>query len=190
VCPEDFSDDRLGIILDALSDGQYWTAFEMALNQRILRVYDLNTDCVRLDSTTACSRWTVREGGLFQFGHSKDRRPDQPQLKVMLSALDLLCLPPVTQVVTVEKADDPLYIPVIQQVRQELQKPGLLYVGDCKMMFLETRAYLQAGKDFYLGPFSKVILHNETLEAYLQPVWSSQQELIPVYRMQEDEQSE
>jgi len=183
---EDFADDRLGLILDALSDDQRWAAFETALNQRILRVYDLQAQCVRLDSTTASGHWTVTEEGLFQFGHSKDGRPDLPQVKVMLSALDPLGLPLVTQVVSGEKADDPLYIPAIEQVRQGLQRPGLLYVGDCKLMSLDNRAFLQAGGDYYLGPFSKVSLPDETLATYLQPVWDGQQELTPVFRSQAD----
>ena len=183
---EDFADDRLGLILDALSDDQRWAAFETALNQRILRVYDLQAQCVRLDSTTASGHWTVTEEGLFQFGHSKDGRPDLPQVKVMLSAFDPLGLPLVTQVVSGEKADDPLYIPAIEQVRQGLQRPGLLYVGDCKLMSLDNRAFLQAGGDYYLGPFSKVSLPGQTLATYLQPVWDGQQELTPVFRSQAD----
>jgi len=37
----DFSDDRLGNVLRALSDDARWEAFERALNRRLLRVYDL-----------------------------------------------------------------------------------------------------------------------------------------------------
>lgn len=187
---EDFADDRLALVLDTLSDDRRWAMFETALNQRILRVYDLKAQRVRLDSTTASGHWTVTEDGLFQFGHSKDGCPDQPQVKVMLSALDPLGLPVVTQVVSGEKADDPLYVPAIEQVRQGLQKRGLLYIGDCKLMSLETRAVLQAGEDFYLGPFSKVSLPDETLETYLQPVWAGQQALTPVFRTQSDGRTE
>jgi hypothetical protein len=41
VQPLDGSDDRLAVVLQALSDDQRWNAFEAALNQRLLRVYDL-----------------------------------------------------------------------------------------------------------------------------------------------------
>src|SRR6266571_1213604 len=93
------SDDRLALVLDALSDEQKWQHFETALNRQIIRVYDLQPKRVRVDSTTASGYWTVTEDGLFQLGYSKDHRPDLPQLKVMLSALDPLGLPLVTQVV-------------------------------------------------------------------------------------------
>jgi transposase len=186
----DFSDDRLGGVLDALGDDVNWIAFEAELNQRTLRVYALKAELVRVDSTTASGYVSVTEDGLFQFGHSKDHRPDLPQVKVMQSTLDPFGMPLVTQVVSGEKADDRLYIPAIQQVRQGLKKCGVLYVGDCKLMALDNRAYLQAGGDSYLGPFSKVQVTDETLEAQLQAVWSGQQVLTPVGRLNAEGEEE
>jgi len=178
----DFTDDRLESVLDALSDDVGWAAFETELNQRTLRVYDLKAEVVRVDSSTASGYVSVTEDGLFQFGHSKDHRPDLPQVKVVQSVLDPLGMPVATQVVSGEKADDPLYIPAIRQVRKGLGKRGLLYVGDSKLMSLGNRAYIQAGDDYYLGPFSKVQIPDEDLEGHLRPVWSGEQALTPVYR--------
>lgn len=178
----DFSDDRLGEVLHALSDDPSWQAFEGALNRHLLRVYDLSPQAVRLDSTTALGYGSVTPEGLFQFGHSKDHRPDLPQVKVMLSTLDPLGLPVATQVVSGERADDPLYRPAIQRVRESLGGRGLLYVGDCKMAALETRAFLQAGGDFYLCPLPQTQLSPEELEAYLAPVFAGEQPLTPILR--------
>ena len=180
----DFSDDRLAIGLDLLSDDAHWTAFEAALNQRTLRVYDLAAQCVRLDTTSASGYWEVTADGVFQFGHSKDHRPDLPQVKVMLATLDPLGLPLVTQVVSGEKADDPLYIPAIEQVRTGVGRRGLLYVGDCKLMALATRAHLAAGGDHYLAPLALTHLPQEAVDAYLQPVWAKEQALTAIYRDQ------
>ena len=186
VSGEDFTDDRLAGVLDKLSEDENWSKFEVGLNQRTLRVYNLERKCVRLDSTTANGYWEVTKDGLFQFGHSKDGHPDRPQVKVMLATLDPLGMPVAVQVVSGEKADDPLYIPAIKQVRQGLGQAGLLYVGDCKIMSLETRAYVQAGAEYYLGPFSKVQVPDETLARYLEPVWAKTQSLTPVYRVEEN----
>src|SRR6266545_3856255 len=175
VHPLDLSDDRLAAVLQALSDDERWGNFEGALTRHLLRVYDLQAEGVRLDSTTASGYWTVTEDGLFQFGHSKDHRPDLPQVKVMLAALDPLGLPVATEVVSGQRADDPLYVPAITRVREGLGLRGLLYVGDCKMGALETRAFLQAGGDFYLCPLSELQLPPEVLEGYLVPVWTGQQ---------------
>jgi len=177
-----WSDDRLAGVLTALSDDESWTGFETALNRRSIGVYDLRPACVRVDSTTVSSYGTVTEEGVLQFGHSKDHRPDLPQLKVMQAVLDPLGMPLATQVVSGEKADDPLYGPAMAQVRQSLGQRGLLYVGDSKLLALETRAFIQADDDYYLGPLSKVHLPDEQLVAYRQPVGAKQVDLTPVYR--------
>jgi hypothetical protein len=185
----DFSDDRLASLLDALSEDERWTAFEAALNRHTVRVYDLCAERVRIDTTTASGYWEVSEDGLFQLGHSKNRRPDLPQLKVVLAALDPLGMPLAVQVVAGDRADDPLYIPAIEQVRSGLERRGLLYVGDSKMMSLSTRAWLQAGQDDYLGPLSAIQMPVEALEKTLEKVWSGEQALTTVERQNADGQT-
>jgi transposase len=182
----DFSDDRLSIILRTLSDDEQWAAFEGQLNQKLLRVYALKPKRVRIDTTTCSGYWQVSADGLFQFGYSKDRRPDLPQVKVVLSALDPLGMPVATEPVSGNRADDPLYIPAITRVRDGLEQNGLLYIGDSKMGAIETRAFVQAGRDHYLCPLSKVQLPEEELEGYLEPVWNEEQTLSDIYREQVD----
>jgi transposase len=80
------------------------------------------------------------------------------------------------------KADDPLYIPAIDQVRAGVSCRGLLYIGDCKMMSLETRTHLEAGGDDYLGPFSWTQISQEMLDSYLKSVWDGEQALTTVKR--------
>ena len=178
-----WSDDRLALVLDALAQPEHWQRFETALNQRLIRVYQLQPQRVRLDSTTTSGYWSVSEEGLFQLGYSKDHRPDLPQLKVMLSALDPLGLPLVTQVVAGSAADDPLYLPAIKQVSQSLPGHGVLYVGDCKMAALSTRAYVQAQGDYYLCPLTNTQVPDSELDAYLQPVWNGDRPLLAVHRV-------
>ena len=186
----EWSDDRLGIVLDELADAEKWQAFEGELNRRTLRVYDLSPRRVRVDSTTASGYWTVTEDGLFQHGHSKDHRPDLPQLKVMMSALDPMGMPVATQVVSGKRADDKLYIPAIKQVSASLDEHGLLYVGDCKMAAVDTRAFIQNSQDYYLCPLSDLQLPTETLETYLRPVWNGEQALTSIERVNAEGQLE
>jgi transposase len=182
VCSLDWSDDRLEAVVRALSDDERWEAFEGDLNRHLLRVYDLKPERVRHDGTTASGYWSVTPEGLFQLGHSKAHRPDLPQVKIMLSALDPLGLPAVTLVVSGEQADDPLYVPAIQRVQQSLGRQGLLHVGDCKMAALATRAFVQASEDYYLCPLSEVQLPQAHLTVYLAPVWTGEQTLTPIER--------
>jgi hypothetical protein len=49
----DFSDDRLASILDYLGADTGWGDFETALGRHTIRVYDLSTERVWIDATTA-----------------------------------------------------------------------------------------------------------------------------------------
>ena len=122
----DFTDDRLESVLRRLSHDERWGAFESGLNQHTVRVYALSTERVHVDSTSANAYATVSDGGLFQFGHSKDYRPDLPQVKVMQAVLDPLGMPLATDVVSGERADDPLYMPCIERVQASVGRHGLL----------------------------------------------------------------
>ena len=104
--------------------------------------------------TTASRDGQVTEEGLFQFGYSKDQRPDVPQVKVALATLDPLGLPLATEVVPGQRADDPLYVPLVKRVGAITLQRGLLYVGDCKMGALLTRATIAERGDRYLCPLA------------------------------------
>jgi transposase len=189
VRPEDFHDDRLADMLDALSEPTVWAAFEQDHNAGLVRVYDLPTTTVRVDTTTASTyaKWDGAAGGLFQFGHSKDHRPDLAQIKVPIAALDPLGMPLVTTVVAGHTADDPLYVPAMAQVQQSLKGSGRLFVGDCKMAALETRGYVASTGDFYLCPLAAVQVSAAELQSLLQPVWDGTQAVTVVHRPAADE---
>lgn len=123
----DMTDDRLADVLRMLSSDVHWVAFEQELMGNLVRVYDMQEECVRVDTTTSKSYAEVNEQGLLQFGHSKDHRPDLGQLKIVLASLDPLGMPLATEVLSGECADDPVYEPIIARVRDGLQKTGLLY---------------------------------------------------------------
>jgi transposase len=181
VRPLDLSDDRLAAILDRLAEAATWAELETALNGTVLRVYEVDGDRVRLDSTSAKTYAGVSEGGLFQFGHSKDHRPDLPQVKISLSALDTLGLPLTTTVVRGNGADDPLYVPEIQRVQATLGAGGKTYIGDCKMGALATRAWIARSGDYYLCPLGGKQMPEAPLDALLAPVFGGAQLLEPVY---------
>ncbi len=179
---EDFSDDRLGDVLRYLSDDGSWATIEEQLGRRLVQVYQLPTGTVRLDTTSVAVYHEPEGTTLIRHGHSKDHRPDLAQLKVMLTSLDPLGVPLVTQVVAGNSADDGLYVPAIEQVRAVTEQRGLLYVGDSKMEALSTREHLAAGGDFYLVPLSDKGKQATLLAELLQPIWAGEQALTDVYR--------
>ena len=170
VRPRDLADDRLATILDYLCVAERWSAFERELNQCVLRVYDLQGRVVRVDTTTAAAYVTPE--GMFQLGHSKDHRPDLPQVKIAMAVLDPLGLPLTTTIVAGNTADDPLYLPEIAKIRQIAGSRGLTYVGDCKMAAIGTRAEIVAHGDYYLCPLSAKQMPEADLARVLAPVWS------------------
>lgn len=176
----DLTDDRLEAVLRYFDHDRNWYSFEKELGSSLLRVYDIQPERVRLDSTTASSHCGVNPQGLFQWGHSKDHRPDLAQVKIMLSTLDPLGMPIATEILSGEKADDPLYIPAIERVRSTLEKSGLLYIGDCKMASIATRNHINKSGDFYLCPLNAKQTNREQLIEYLQPVWDEKQELTTI----------
>ena len=176
----DLTDDRLEALLRYLNSDSHWYSFEEELGGSLLQVYEMKAERVRLDSTTASSYCGVNPEGLFQWGHSKDQRPELAQVKIMLSTLDPLGMPIATEILSGEKADDPLYIPAIERVRSTLKQSGLLYIGDCKMASMATRAHLISGGDCYLCPLSVKQASQEKLAEYLQPIWDGKQELTAI----------
>ena len=164
--PLDFSDDRLSHLLKHLSKPAYWHPIEQELNARSIAVYPLAQDVIRCDATTVSGDHEVTVGGLFQFGHSKDD-PTRPQIKVLMGSLDPLGMPLATDVLSGERADDGLYLPIIERIRHGFQRPGLLFVGDCKMSAFDTRAYLAKHQDWYLSPLPLTGTTAEAMDAWI-----------------------
>jgi transposase len=149
--PQECSDDRLSILLRRLHEAD-WNNLEADLWRASCEVYAIPVEQCRLDSTTSYGYHTLDPDGLLQYGHSKDHRPDLPQLKLMAAAALPSGYPLAVDIVPGNCADDPLYLPLLARVRSQLRRPGMLYAGDCKMAALATRADIVAHGDYYLMP--------------------------------------
>lgn len=176
----DFTDDRLTIVLRELSKPKYWQAIERDLGQQTVRVYDLDAERVRVDATTFSGYHAGGEDSLVQFGHSKDD-PDLRHVKAMVGALDPLGLPVATDVVSGERADDGLYIPIIDRIVTILTKAGLLFVGDCKMSAWATRVHIHALGHHYLTPLALVGDTAREMSTWIREALDGKHELTPVY---------
>jgi transposase len=172
--PAEFSDDRLGILLRRLQELDDWDALETDLWHGTCEVYELPLERVRLDSTTTCGYHTITPEGLMQLGHSKDHRPDLPQLKIMAAAAEPSGHLIASDCYPGQTADDPLYLPMIRRVRSLLGCTGLLYVGDSKMAALATRAELAAEGDYYLMPLPMTGDTQKQFDGWLDQLLSGQ----------------
>lgn len=161
------NDDRLGVLVEQFSDDTTWRDFECATNRQFLKVYALGQEpaVVRLDATIAQS--FADESDLLRLGYSKHRRADLMQFKTMLATLDPLGLPLCSLIVSGNKTDDELYVPLIDEVSRTLTQTGILYVGDAKLGSIFNRFHISQKKDYYLTPMSKVQVTDSELDAYL-----------------------
>ena len=187
VTAADFADDRLADALRLLGQDATWDAIETSLGQRLVRIYDLRGEAVRLDSTAAAFYHEPDERTLFRKGHSKDHRPDLAQLKVMLASADPLGLPLMTTVLAGNAADDGLYLPAIDRVREVLGRGDQLYIADGKMSALATRAAIAEAGDFYLTPDAQTRRRPERLRAWLEGVFAKRHRLEPILASLEQE---
>ena len=164
--PLDVSDDRLRHVLQHVSKPTSWHKSEGDVNARSIEVYALPQDVIRCDATTVSGDHEVTAGGLWQFGQSKDD-PTRPHITVMMGSWDPLGMPLSTDVLSGERADDGLDMPVMERLRRGLNKSGLLFVDDGKMSALETRTYVAGHQDFSLSPFPFTGATAEAMEAWI-----------------------
>ena len=152
---EDFTDDRLAVVLSHLGDEatQPGEQIELELGRHMLRAYTLPAEIVRIDTTTvSVHHQTKEDNGMMQYGHSKDHRPDLRQFKAVLGTLDPVGVPLATAVVSGEEGDDPQYVPMWKRMAAIIGHTDFLTVGDCKLASLANRAQIHAGGGFYLAP--------------------------------------
>lgn len=99
----------------------------------------------------------------------------------MMATLDPLGLPAATDVVSGERADDGLYVPIIDRVVATLEQCGLLFVGDCKMSAWATRVHIRALKQHYLVPLAMVGDTAKEMHTWIQAALSGERTLTPIY---------
>ena len=171
----DFTDDRLALCLGKLSQINIWQPIEAHLSRHLVRVYRLGAEpTVRLDATTGTVNHDPDKHPLFQVGKAKNGQYET-QYKLMLASLDPLGLTLAVDVVSGERADDPLYLPCYRRVKQVLSEKGILVVGDSKMSAFSTRAAIAVGADFYLTPLAHLKDEPKLLEELLAP-WVEREE--------------
>jgi transposase len=155
---EDATDDRLGDLLSALGEDEERTIrVQRELGQHLIRAYRLPTETVRYDTTTFSVHHAPDEngkagGGLLVHGHSKDHRPDLPQFKQGLGALDPAGVPIFTNTIAGNAADDPLYVPAWREMSTTIGHTHFLFTADCKAAALSTRTQIAREEGFYLFP--------------------------------------
>ncbi|MDP6736701.1 MAG: hypothetical protein QF732_09425, partial [Nitrospinaceae bacterium] len=145
--------------------------------------YQLFAERVRLDATRFSGYHTPHAEGMMQHGYNR-QTPQRTQAKLMGASIDcgtnghLLA----TDVVSGDKADDGLYLPVIRRLRQTFLSPGLLYIGDSKMSALEIRGEIAHKGDFYLVPLAKVGEVAKRFDGWVSDIVKGEQPATLIYQ--------
>jgi transposase len=177
----DFTDDRLALCLFYLHQQETWTAIEAQLGATLIRVYALHKhQVVRLDATVGTVQHDPAQHTLFQVGKSKSGQYET-QFKLMLASLDPMGLALSVDVVAGNRADDPLYVPCYQRMKQVVNRQGLLIVGDSKMSALGTRAVIVEGQDCYLAPLAHLKAEPGLLDELLKPWQGREEEAVRIF---------
>lgn len=188
----DFSDDKLGLLLDYFSNTSKWNEIEKHINSSLLGVYHLESTeslkTFRLDAAPMQGYGKVKQGGLLQYGYHK-HHANLPQFKLKLCTLDNavnhFAYPICHMTVEGKMSDDELYIPIIAKSKEVLSgisafESGNLYVGDSKFSSIGNRLYVHKNEDYYLSPLSATQLSAEKRRAIIED--KEEQDYEKVYR--------
>jgi len=152
VVPGDFSDDRLSTLADYLGNAALMADLDRLLCAYTVSLFDLD-DHLRLDATNCTGYHTPTAAGLMQFGHRKGAPARCTQFKLMAAATgDGQYL--AGQFHAGQRADDPLYLPLLQQLLSLGLPLGMLLIGDSKMGSLEVRRFIAKHQYYYYMPLS------------------------------------
>lgn len=156
ITPKEATDDRLGLLIEVLGrDFEQIIRYQIEQGAGMIQAYALPTEVARFDLTSVNvyhAPEKVAEGGILEFGHSKNHRPDLLQFKQSLGTLDPAGVPVLTMTLKGSGADDPQYFPAWQQMSATIGHADFLLVGDCKMGALETRLKIARAGGVYLCP--------------------------------------
>jgi transposase len=153
VVAQDFTDDRILHVLGQLGEetARRWEQMEHQLGVHLVQAFALPRETARTDTTTFVL-YHGEGGTLARFGHSKDRRPDLRQFKVVLSTLDPLGLPLLTEALAGNVADDGVYVRAWERMSAVLGGPDFVLVADCKFSSLANRGQVACGEGIYYAP--------------------------------------
>lgn len=156
VVPQDFTDDRILRVLGQVGEEQArrWEQMEQQLGCHLVQAFNLPRDTARTDTTTFVM-YHGAGGTLARFGYSKDRRPDLRQFKVVLSTLDPLGLPLVTEALGGNVADDGVYVRAWERMCAVLGGTDFVLVADCKFSSLANRGQVARGEGLYYAPMAR-----------------------------------
>lgn len=152
-----FTDDRLGEMLDVISD-QSETIW-MAIIGQVIQVYpEMAEEIIQYDITSCYFEGTYEGVDLIQHGYSRDHRPDARQINLGLSVTGKSGLPLLYEVLAGNTADNQTpfaHLDKLKKLLKTVKYPhDMVFVGDRAMLNRKLiTGYVQRNQ-LFLGPWT------------------------------------
>jgi len=153
VVGSDFTDDRLSTLAGYQARASLQEAIDVKLSSVTINIFELSETHIRLDATVLTGYHKVSEDGIMQYGHGKGGPDGCTQCKLMAASTAT------GEYITGQyhpgnRADDPLYVPLLSRLFRWGFPDGMLFVADSKMGALATRRHIIRHHHHYYMPLS------------------------------------
>lgn len=170
------TDDRLGNVLDKLNAYGVEKLYSQ-ISIEVIQEFKLKLDVIHFDLTNFALYGDYKEATnqpvtppapfKITYGFSKKGRSDLKQVALGVGVTGDGGVPIGFKTYDGNQSDSETYLPFWHSIRQNLATSNFLYVGDSKLISLETMLGIHQAGGFFLAPAPRYAPVNEQLRAWL-----------------------
>ena len=170
--PNCLTDDRLGNVLDKLNAYGVENLYSQ-ISLWVIQEFALKLETIHFDLTNFALygdyKDSLTQGIPFKitYGFSKKGRSDLKQVAVGVGVTGDGGVPIGFKTYDGNQSDSETYLPFWKNMKQNLATSNFLYVGDSKLISLETMLGICEGDGFFLAPAPRYAPQNEQLRTWL-----------------------
>jgi transposase len=174
--PNCLTDDRLGNVLDKLNAYGVEKLYSQ-ISIEVIKEFKLKLDIIHFDLTNFGLYGDYKEDVQtpltnsppfkITYGFNKKGRSDLKQVALGVGVVGDGGVPIGFKTYDGNQADSETYLPFWKNIQQNLATSDFLYIGDSKLITLETMLGIHQGGGFFLAPAPRYAPVNEQLRAWL-----------------------
>lgn len=174
--PNCLTDDKLGNVLDKLNAYGVEKLYSQ-ISIEVIKEFKLKLNVIHFDLTNFGLYGDYKEGlnpalstpspFKITYGFSKKGRTDLKQVALGVGVTGDGGVPIGFKTYDGNQADSETYLPFWKNIQQNLATSDFLYIGDSKLITLETMLGIHQGGGFFLAPAPRYAPVNEQLRAWL-----------------------
>lgn len=170
--PNCLTDDRLGNVLDKLNEYGVEKVYN-EISIEVIKEFKLKLETIHFDLTNFSLYGDYKESlnnktpFKITYGFSKKGRSDLKQVAAGVGITGDGGVPLGLRTYDGNQSDSETYLPFWKDMKQNLSTSNFLYVGDSKLISLETMIGICEGEGFFLAPAPRYAPQNEQLRTWL-----------------------